>query len=203
MTGPKGTRRQLVPAPTPLPTPRLVLGGTLIEVLKARGARWVLEEQERALRAQTERNDAVVDWETSLRKLEHADKIADLEVKKIREEHAELDREARRRSELFELELAAEKARLVADAKEHEVRSKQYDKALNPPKELPAPDPFRVRMEKIKDYQKHEQDIEDEWQRIVTEAGGEEHVSASARNAHRLLRDQLHIELDKELNTED
>ena len=203
MSDPTDTSRALVPVPEEKPNEPILSGISLIEALKARGARRVYEEQARAIRAKTDRNTALVDHEVSLTQLEEIDTIAEIERKKIRAEYEDLDRDARRKSELFDLELDAEKARLVADRKENEARAAMYEKALNPPKELPAPDPIRAGFETIKLYREYAREIEKEWRSVVEAAGGEEHVDEDDRDMHRLMKDKLKIDMDKLLNRED
>ena len=170
--------------------------------------RRLAEEDGRALRAEEQRNDAYIAWERSLTRLDDIASIVENEKKKIdnerqraENESAELTRTARKREELFELELDAEKARLIAERKKHDAAGKHYDEALNPPPE--PPDPIRAGFEEIKLYAKYEREIEEWWAGVVKDAGGEEHVTKTEQAMLQLHRDYLTTQMERKSREED
>ncbi|MCG8510433.1 MAG: hypothetical protein MI741_14505 [Rhodospirillales bacterium] len=170
--------------------------------------RRLAEEHGRALRAEEQRNDAYIAWERSLTRLDNIAGIVENEKKKIdnerqraENESAELTRTARKREELFELELDAEKARLIAERKRHDAAGKHYDEELNPPPE--PPDPIRAGLDEISKYAEYEKENEEWWQKTIEEAGGEEHVSPLKQAEYLNRQDFLVHMMERKSREED
>ena len=169
--------------------------------------RRVAEEDEKALRAEEQRIDAFIDRERSLTRLDNIDSIVENEIQKINNEQqraenerAELTRTARRRAELFELELEAEKARLVAERKKHDAAGNKYDGELNP---SPQPDTIRAGFDEIRLYADYEREIEEWWNGVVEAAGGLDKVSDTQKAMHQLHKDYLAQMMEKRSRAED
>lgn len=175
----------------------------LISALKAWGARRVFEQCEKAYRAKANLNDSIVEHEKSLVRLEHIDTIGETERKQIQKEYDDIDRAARRAEELFDYELEAEKAKLIATRKRHEAAALKHDREINPLPQLPPPDPIRAGFEEIKLYAEYEREIDEWWAGVVEEAGGEENVSETQRAMLDLHRDYLATEMERRARRED
>ena len=188
--------------PTP-PGTRFPYQVNLAAAIRAWGAKRVFEVCSNAYRAYEELNDAKIDYNKSAVRLENLDTITKTERLRIQEEYAEIDRSSRRARTLFEFELDADIARLIADRKEHEVRAMRHDRELNPLPQLPAPDPIRAGFEELKLYAEYEREIDEAWDREVEEAGGEENVSPTTRRRFTLMRDLLVNEMERRARREE
>lgn len=205
----KGTAAASRHDPAP-PATAFPLRIPLVAAIRAWGARRAFEESAKAFRAKADRNDAILEEEVSYVRLEDIDVVTEAERKRIQKEsevaqkeYEDAARAAKKATELYPHEVATEKAELIARQKRAELEAQQYERRLNPPPELPPPDPIRAGFDEIKRYAEYEEEIDKWWADVVREAGGEEHVTPTKRHMLDLHRAFLRNEMERRSRRED